>query len=198
LYAIGDERLTPLDSILEKAEAVLRGGARLFQLRDKSSSDAILQPVVRSLRDLCASYGAALIINDRVELAKEANGVHIGSSDAKLSAAREILGAKAIIGVSCYGDLTAAIAAEKAGASYVSFGACFKSRAKPNAPVIDLAVLDEAKKTLKIPICAIGGITIKNAPELLSRGANMIAVISDLWLSDDATQKAKAFASPKL
>jgi thiamine-phosphate pyrophosphorylase len=195
LYAISDEILTPIDSILEKALKVLQGGARLFQLRDKSASDEEALSIVRKLRELCDRYGAKLIIDDRVELAKEANGVHIGALDRPISEARSILGSEAIIGVSCYGDLNRAIEAEKLGASYVSFGACFNSATKPNAKVIDHGVFGEAKSRLKIPICAIGGITTQNAPALLGRGADMIAIVSDLWKDGDPKQKAKDFAS---
>jgi thiamine-phosphate pyrophosphorylase len=195
LYAISDDLLTPRRSILAQTEAVLRGGARLFQLRDKRSSDEELAPIARSLRELCDDYGAKLIINDRLELAKNAHGVHIGQADETLEKALQTLGKAAIIGVSCYGDLNRAVAAQKRGASYVSFGACFRSVTKPNAAIVDGNIFERAKKTLQIPICAIGGITTKNAPELLRRGVDMLAVVSDLWRRDDWQKTAETFAA---
>jgi thiamine-phosphate pyrophosphorylase len=193
LYAISDDILTPRKSVLTQAEAVLRGGAKLFQLREKFSSDKELAPLVESLRRLCDFYGAKLIINDRINLAKNADGVHIGASDRALCEARSALGDDAIIGVSCYGDLNRAIAAQNGGASYVSFGACFKSATKPNAPIIDRAVFGEAKKILRLPVCAIGGINAQNAASLIGQGVDMIAVVSDLWRSNNPQKQAEAF-----
>lgn len=195
LYAISDEVLTPDALLIQKAEAVLRGGAKLFQLRHKSAGDAALLPIARELKKLCDRYGALLIINDRAELAKKsgAHGLHIGREDGALEAAREYLGAKTLIGVSCYGDLNRAETMQKAGADYVAFGSFFASPTKPAAAVVEAGVLNEAKKRLHIPLCAIGGITIDTAPVLIAAGADMTAVISDLWRAPDITQQAKCY-----
>ena len=187
--------LTPRESVLAQAEAALKGGAKLFQLRDKRHSDEELTPLAGALRRLCERYEAKLIINDRLELAKIADGVHIGASDRALWATRAALGGEAIIGVSCYGDLNRAKTAQNGGANYVSFGACFSSATKPNAAVIDRAIFGEAKKLLRIPVCAIGGVTTENAAQLIALGADMLAVVSDLWRAGDPQKKAEAFAA---
>lgn len=196
LYAISDEVLTPDAKLLEKAEAALKGGAKLFQLRHKSASDAALLPIARELKTLCETHNALLIVNDRVELAlkSKAHGLHLGQDDGDLRAARDRLGGGVMIGLSCYGDLGRAEIMQKAGADYVAFGSFFVSPTKPAAPVVPLSVLGEAKKRLSVPLCAIGGITLQNAPELIAAGADMIAVISDLWRAQEITGHGRAFS----
>ncbi|MGE4295600.1 MAG: thiamine phosphate synthase [Campylobacterales bacterium] len=195
LYAISDENLTPDGRLLEHAEAVLKGGAKLFQLRHKSGSDEALLPIARELKALCECHNALFIVNDRVELAKnaQAHGLHMGKDDGELKAARAHLGAKTLIGVSCYGDLARARTMQEAGADYVAFGSFFVSPTKPAAAVVAASVLTEAKKRLLIPLCAIGGITLQNAPSLIEAGADMVAVISDLW-QNGATDRARQYA----
>ncbi|MDR2904664.1 MAG: thiamine phosphate synthase [Helicobacteraceae bacterium] len=187
LYAIGGANISPI--IAEKA---LKGGAKIYQLREKNLSDRDLLSIAEKLRDLCAKYNAEFVINDRVDLARKLNcGAHIGGGDESLRKAREILGDNAIIGVSCYDDLDRAKFAEKHGASYVSFGACFRSRTKPNAPVLkDHKIFAE---NFKIPKCAIGGITLENAEPLAREGANLIAVITALWEALDVEKTAREF-----
>ena len=107
--------------------------------------------------------------------------------------AREIIGNGKIIGVSCYGDLERAKGAIKKGADYVAFGSFFPSPTKPHAKVVDKSVLSEAK-SLGVPVCAIGGIGINNGGELVTAGADMLSVISALWVGD-IYQNASRFSS---
>jgi hypothetical protein len=107
--------------------------------------------------------------------------------------AREIIGSGKIIGVSCYGDLERAKEAIKKGADYVAFGSFFPSPTKPHAKVVDKSVLSEAK-SLGVPVCAIGGIGINNGGELVTAGADMLSVISALWVGD-IYQNASRFSS---
>lgn len=197
LYAITDERLTPYQNnlILEKVEKALKGGARVLQLRDKTNRDNFILSYAQLLKELCKSYGTIFIINDRVELAKkvEADGVHLGEEDAPLEEARKFLGKNKIIGVSCYGDLEKAKLMEKKSADYVAFGSFFPSPTKPSSKVIDKSILREAKKVLKIPVCAIGGITIVRAKELVKLGADLVAVVSDLWLAEDIEKRVQEY-----
>jgi thiamine-phosphate pyrophosphorylase len=196
LYVITDEKLTPYEDnqILEKVEAALKGGARIVQLRDKNSSDEFLLPYARKLKELCHKYEATFIVNDRVELAlkSDADGVHLGEEDPDIKYAREILKNK-IIGISCYGDLKKAKEMELFGASYVAFGSFFPSPTKPSAKIVDKKILLEAKKILRIPVCAIGGITLEKAEELIKLCADMIAVISDIWKADNIEERAKKY-----
>ncbi len=196
LYIITDEKLTPYENneILEKVEKALKGGAKIVQLRDKSHSDEFLLPYAKALKKLCKNYGAIFIVNDRVSLSLEANadGVHLGKEDFFIEEVSKILKDK-IIGVSCYGDLKRAKEMELLGASYVAFGSFFPSPTKPEAKIIDKKIILEAKKILKIPICAIGGITLDKAEELIELSADMIAVISDIWKANNIEERAKKY-----
>ncbi len=194
LYLITDNKLTPDSSILYQVEEALKGGARIIQLRDKEKTDDELEKTAYLLKELISKYNALFIINDRVELAKKINadGVHIGDGDYTLKQTREILKDK-IIGVSCYGDINKGLEAEKNGASYVAFGAVFSSMIKKNAKVIGVDILKEAKRKIKIPICAIGGINSDNISNIDSN-VDMKAIISAIW-GDEVKDKAKYLSS---
>lgn len=187
--------LSGLYAITDSAdiEAVLRGGCRIIQYRNKIASPAEQKQTASVLRRLCDDYAALLIINDDVELALAvaADGVHIGQSDSALVEVRQRLGADAIIGVSCHNSLPLALQAEQGGASYVAFGRFFTSQTKPDAPPAELAILRAAKQQLHIPVVAIGGITRDNAASVIAEGADMIAVIYDLFAPADASEREK-------
>ena len=185
LYAITDPVLTPYGDIEKYISEAIRGGAKILQLRDKELKDEELYPVAMRLKRLCDENGVCFIIDDRVVLAKAVNadGIHIGLEDIDPLDAREIIGSGKIIGVSCYGDLERAKGAIKKGADYVAFGSFFPSPTKPHAKVVDKSVLSEAK-SLGVPVCAIGGIGINNGGELVTAGADMLSVISALWVGD--------------
>ncbi len=169
------------------AEQALLGGARLIQYRDKTGSNEKRLAQAGALKSLCQQLNALLIINDDIELADavQAHGVHLGRDDSAIHAARLLLGPDAVIGVSCYDQLELAQAAEKVGVDYIAFGAFFPSVTKPEARAASLELLTAAKQQLYTPVCTIGGITAKNAATLVEHGADMTAVISDLFASDD-------------
>ncbi|BCD46515.1 thiamine phosphate synthase [Helicobacter suis] len=182
LYAISDEKLTPYHDLPKLLEQAILGGVKLFQLRDKSHSDQNLRGLVNELSFLCTEKNVGFILNDRLELALECGvwGLHLGAKDTPLQEARSLF--RGVIGVSCYGDLQRALKVQQMGADYVAFGACFVSQTKPNAPCIDLKILQEARACLKIPICAIGGITPFNVDQLGS--VDLVAVVASLWVGD--------------
>lgn len=198
LYAITDSELLK-GRLLPYVEAALKGGATLLQYRDKSSDDARRLREAEALRELCNRYGAALIINDDAELAARLGvGLHLGQGDGALSVARALLGRKAIIGGTCHAQLNLAEAAAKEGASYVAFGRFFNSTTKPGAPAADVALLTAAKAKINLPIVAIGGVTLDNAPELIAHGASMVAVVHGLFGADSAAEverRARAFSA---
>lgn len=196
LYAITDESLMSESDFLFKSEQALLGGAKLIQYRDKSNDTKKRLRQASALKELCEQTNALLIINDDVELtnAVKAHGVHLGKNDVSINNARQQLGENAVIGVSCYDQLNLALAAEKAGANYVAFGAFFPSSTKPQAKKVNLELINTAKQQLHIPICAIGGITVNNANALIDQGADMTAVISDLFSSDDIQTTASHIA----
>lgn len=195
LYAITDQVLIPDATFSQRVEAALRGGARIVQYRDKRENDVLRQQLAAELVRLCREYGALSIINDDVELAAKvgADGVHIGKDDAAFTLARALLGQGAIIGVSCYNRLELALDAQKQGADYVAFGAFFPSKTKPEAVPASLDLLRAAKEQLNIPTCAIGGITHANAPTLVEAGADMVAVISDIFTASDIEASTRRF-----
>lgn len=161
--------------------AAIDGGLMVFQLREKRANERELLPLALRLRELCTRRGVLFIMNDRVHLAAQigADGVHIGRDDDGIGFARKILGEDKIIGVSCYGELSHAISAECAGADYVAFGSCFASPSKPEAREIGVDIFSISRIKLSVPVCAIGGINVKNIAFL--KNANMVAVISALW-----------------
>ncbi len=192
LYAITDERLISEQDFDKKVEQALLGGANIIQYRDKSNDTKKRQQQALSLRQLCEKYNALCLINDDIQLAKKVNahGVHLGKNDASLFTARNILGEEAVIGVSCYNDLSLALSAEKNGADYVAFGAIFSSVTKPDAIIAGINIIAEAKRHLSIPICSIGGITEKNIKQVIQSGSDMTALIRYLFSQKDTKQTA--------
>ncbi|MDD5390390.1 MAG: thiamine phosphate synthase [Gallionellaceae bacterium] len=173
--------------LLVATEAILAGGCRILQYRNKAASDCHRQEQAVALRGLTRRYGALLIINDDVDLGlfAEADGVHLGEDDGELAAARERLGSAAILGASCYQSLDLARNAARAGADYLAFGSFFASATKPLARRADPALLAAARVEIGLPLCAIGGVTLDNAAPLLSAGADMLAVITALYEAAD-------------
>lgn len=184
LYAITSPALCRAPARLPAAvEAALRGGAHLVQYRDKEADAAGRRRMAETLLTLCRAHGARLVINDDVALAAAigADGVHLGASDLPLREARARLGDGALIGVSCANVLERALAAQDAGASYVAFGRFFPSRTKPDAPQAEPALLRQAHGRLRVPLCAIGGITPANARPLLEAGADLVAAVDGVF-----------------
>ena len=136
-----------------------------------------------------------LIINDDIELALdvEADGVHLGQQDDSIADARARLGDYAIIGISCEGSLEKAKAAAEQGANYIAFGKFFPSRTKPDAKNAELAILTRAREMFDLPIVAIGGITTDNASEVISAGADMVAVVNNLFAAQNIRDRARNF-----
>lgn len=195
LYGITSPALTGSKNVLESTRKALEGGMKILQYRDKTLpyNEQLKQAV--EIRALCHRYHALLIINDDVRLAQavQADGIHLGHSDAAIEEARKILGNQIIIGCSCYNRLELAVEAEHKGADYVAFGRFFPSVTKPQALQAHPEILSEARSQLDIPLCAIGGVTTDNAPALIALGADMVAVINDLFAAQDIRHKAQQF-----
>jgi len=196
LYAITDSKLLSPERMVEAVALAIQGGAEMIQYRDKGDDPMRRQWEAADLSNLCRPLGVPLIINDDVELAGQimAKGVHLGRDDADIASARRELGNNAIIGVSCYNDLHRAIEAEKAGADYVAFGSFFPSPTKPDAPRADIELIRQAKQQLSIPVVAIGGITADNGAPLVEAGADMLAVINDVFGQADILSAAERIA----
>jgi thiamine-phosphate pyrophosphorylase len=187
LYAITPDT-ADTEVLLRKVEEALKAGVAMLQYRNKrlSKDRRLLQ--ARELAPLARGYGVPLIVNDDVEiaLAVGANGAHIGQGDGDLAVARAQLAGR-ILGASCYDNLDKAKAAVRAGADYVAFGSVFPSPTKPEAVRAPLSLFTH---DLGVPLCAIGGITLDNAPALIAAGASLLAVISDLFDAPDVAARA--------
>ena len=181
-------------ALCRMTQAVLEGGARVVQYRNKTATPALRRAQATALLDLCKNYSAILLINDHVELAAEigAHGAHIGGEDGSLAAARAHLGTQKLIGVSCYRELPRAQAAVDGSADYIAFGSFYASTVKPGAVRAPLSLLTSAR-AFGVPVVAIGGITPDNAGALIKAGADAVAVISALYAAPDATAAAQRF-----
>lgn len=183
-------------ALLRVVRAALRGGATLVQYRDKSTDAGQRLAQALALRAACAEHAVPLLINDDVALARRvrAAGVHVGERDADPAAAREALGAQALVGVSCYDDLGRARTLAARGASYLAFGAFFPSATKPNARRATPDLL-RASAGLGLPRVAIGGITTGNAAPLVAAGADLLAVVSEVFDAPDPERATRALAA---
>jgi thiamine-phosphate pyrophosphorylase len=189
LYAITPEQ-AGRDELMRKVHAALAGGIAALQYRRKQRADA---EEARELAAACRAAGALFIVNDDLELALAcgADGVHLGREDGELAAARTRLRGK-LMGVSCYSSMDAARAAASAGADYIAFGSVFASPTKPSAVRAPHTLFAEAKP-LGLPVAAIGGIRLENAPQLVAAGADILAVITDLFDAPDVAARARAY-----
>lgn len=197
LYAVTPD-CADTAQLLQKVEAALAGGARLLQYRNKAASAALQLIQGRALLALCREYQVPLIVNDHLDLALalDAHGLHLGGEDGPVAEARKRLGPGKLLGVSCYARIENAQAAAAAGASYVAFGGFFPSRVKPgNTARTPVGLLGEARRALALPVVAIGGITLENAPQLLAAGADSVAVISALFDASDTRSAARQFTN---
>ncbi len=196
LYAVTPDTADTV-ALLGKVEAALDGGARLLQYRNKTADAALRLAQARALAALCRRYRVPLIVNDYVDLALavDAEGLHLGGEDGSVADARRRLGPHKLLGVSCYRRIENALDAARLGANHVAFGGFFPSRVKPGAAGAPLSILGEAKRRLALPVVAIGGITVDNAPELIAAGADSVAVITALFDAPDVRAAAQRFSA---
>lgn len=195
LYPITPDNL-PIRECLRQVGELLKGGVRLLQYRDKAAGPAARAEAVRALLQACHAQGARLIVNDDLELALAAgaDGVHLGRDDGDPGEARRRLGPGRLLGVSCYAEWERAQAAVAAGADYIAFGALFESPTKPAAVRAPLELLGRAKRAWPgVAVCGIGGITLDNAAQAVAAGADLLAVISDVFDCDDACARTQAY-----
>lgn len=185
------------DRLVAATEAALRGGAALLQYRHKTADAALRQEQAKALQQLCRQYGRPFIINDHVDLCVEldADGVHVGGTDAAVAAVRNRVGQEKIVGASCYGSLQLAREAYKAGASYVAFGGFYPSRVKKYEVSTPASIVAQAKAELPVPTVVIGGMTLENSVPLIAQGADMVAVISSVYMVEDSEGSARDFSA---
>lgn len=194
LYAI-----TPPDNLLPRLSAMvgmaLEGGVRLVQYRNEFAPPPLRRAQAAEMVRICRAVGARLIVADDVKLALEvgADGVHLGRVEGDPQAAREALGRSRLLGVSCYDDLSRAESAAGAGADYLAVGSVFASVTKPEATRASLQTVAEVKRRFAVPVAAAGGITLQNVQQVLAAGADMVAVVTDLFDTMDIRGRAAAY-----
>lgn len=195
LYALTPDTVDTAD-LLHRVRVAIDGGVQVLQYRNKIADDELRLRQAQALREVTRESGVTFIINDDAQLAAavDADGVHLGAADGEIKAARALLGANKLIGVSCYNQLSIARGAVLAGANYVAFGAFFSSSVKPDAAVATLDLLREARGEFSLPIVAIGGINADNGAALVSAGADAIAVISAVFDAADIQLAANNLA----
>ncbi|WP_443115133.1 thiamine phosphate synthase [Herbaspirillum seropedicae] len=182
--------------LLAATELALQHGAALVQYRHKTADAQQRQAQASALLALCRQYQVPLIINDHVDLCLDidADGIHVGGTDASIAEVRKAVGPDRIVGASCYGTLELAHAAYRDGASYVAFGGFYPSRVKKYDFRTAPEIIAQSKREIPLPVVVIGGITLENAPPLVEQGADMVAVISSVYLVPVAERKTRQLA----
>jgi len=190
LYAVTPDGLDS-GQLIEKVRRALEGGIALLQYRRKLISGETRHKEARELAQLARAHNVPFIVNDDIELALAvgADGVHVGRDDPDIAFSKKGLPGK-IVGASCYNDVNLARSAVRAGADYVAFGSVFDSPTKPAAVRASLSLF---KNDFGVPLCAIGGITLHNAPQVIEAGADLLAVISDLFDAPDVAARAREY-----
>ena len=191
-YFITDAELSRAGTVNDVQQAVA-AGVEVIQYRCKDGSSAEFYAEALALKKICR--GALFIVNDRVDiaLAVEADGVHLGQDDLPLPVARKLLGPGKTIGLSVH-SAAGAIQAEALGADYLGVGPIFSTQTKLDAgPPVGIELIRQIKSVVKLPIVAIGGITLANASEARCAGADCVCAISAVVGSENVTAEIEKF-----
>ena len=193
LYAILDRSVARGRDLPGLLDAVLAGGCRLVQLREKTMPLGDLLPLARSLARRCREVGALLIVNDRADLALAAgaDGLHVGQDDLPARQARGLLPSSMILGVSTH-DPEQARRAVADGADYVAVGSIFPTTTKAGFQLVGPELIRRVRPEVPVPLVGIGGITAENASAVLGAGADAVAVISALCAAPDPEAATRA------
>lgn len=192
LYLCTDRELMSSDSIEEGVELAIKGGVTIVQLREKNCLGKEFLRIAHGVKEVTDAYEIPLIINDRIDIAMavDADGVHLGQKDIPASVAREMLGKHKIIGVSAY-NAELALRAQKDGADYIGVGDVFGTATKADTHRVSYDELVKIRKTVKIPIVAIGGVKPENMPRLAGTGVDGVAVVSTVLGAKNITEAAE-------
>lgn len=182
LYLITPPQIGDLEAFaVTLGDALGAGDVAALQIRLKAVSDAEVRRAVDVLGPVARAHGVAVIMNDRADLARGCDGVHLGQRDGSVAEARRLLGPDAMIGVTCHDSRHLAMEAAEAGADYVAFGAFFPTTTKTVEHTASPEILTIWQETMEIPCVAIGGIDATNAGALAKAGADFVAVSSAVW-----------------
>ncbi len=185
------------EALIKATEIALTVGVGLLQYRHKTASGELRVEQASALLKLCRQHNVPFIVNDHIDLCIEldADGIHVGGTDASVAVVRTLLGKDKILGASCYGDFALAEQAQIAGASYVAFGGFYPSRVKKYEVSTPASIVSKAKAELTVPVCVIGGMTPENAQPLVKEGADMVAAISSVYSAADIATAVREFAA---
>jgi thiamine-phosphate pyrophosphorylase len=184
LYLITPPRLDDLAAFGRVlGHALDAGDVAALQIRLKDAPDTVIAAAVDVLKPIAQARGAALILNDRPDLAAslDCDGVHVGQDDMPLREARRIVGKDRMVGVTCHDSRHLAMEAAEAGADYVAFGAFFPTATKEAKTRAEPEILTIWQEIMEVPCVAIGGITVETAAELAAAGADFLAVSAGVW-----------------
>lgn len=192
LYLCTDRELMTTDTVTEAVELAIKGGVTVVQLREKECSGREFLQIAHEVKEITDAYEVPLIINDRLDIAMavDADGVHLGQKDLPAAVARELLGPDKIIGVSAW-NAELALRAQKDGADYIGAGDVFGTSTKADTHQVSLQELAKIKRTVKIPVVAIGGVNMENAEKLKGTGIDGVAVISAVLAARNITAAAE-------
>ena len=186
LYAVTDRHWLNGRTLYHDVKEALTGGATLVQLREKDLDYESFKSEALEIQELCKEFHVPFIINDDVNLALEINadGVHVGQEDMEAGRVRELIGSEKILGVSVR-NYEEALLAQSKGADYLGAGAVFHTGSKSDAVDITHDDLKKICQSVKIPVVAIGGISLDNIHELENSGIAGVAVISAIFASEN-------------
>jgi thiamine-phosphate pyrophosphorylase len=192
LYVIIDTAFLKGRSPAEAAAQVIRGGAKVIQLRDKERSSGEILPMAEEIKKICTENNVLFIVNDSLDiaLAADADGLHVGRDDLPVAAARRLLPVGKILGGSAR-TVKEAIKARSEGADYLGVGSMYATTTKEKAEVVGPDRLKAIRQAVDLPIVAIGGINKDNLGEVLKAGANAVAVISAVMGASDIQEATK-------
>lgn len=192
IYGITGDNFAHGKSNFECVKAMIDGGIKIIQYRDKTKSIKEKVKEAREIRELCKRNGVIFIVNDHVDIAilVDADGVHIGQDDMDPSDVRKLIGNNKIIGLSTHSEEQGMKAYLNPDVDYIGVGPIFPTTTKDTAPV-GLGYLEYAVKNLHLPFTAIGGIKEHNLHEIISRGAKNVCLVSDIVGADNITEKVK-------
>jgi len=192
LYLVTDRKLLGERDLAPSIELAIQGGVSLVQLREKSISTKEFLSLALRVKEITSKYEIPLIINDRLDiaLAVDAEGLHVGQDDLPMLKARELLGPNKIIGVSA-STLAEALLAQQQGADYLGVGAVYSTSTKTDASEVSLKQLELIKKSVSIPVVAIGGINLTNVQQVMATGINGVSVVSAILAQENIFMAAK-------
>lgn len=196
IYGITGDNFAHGRSNLECVKAMIEGGIKIIQYRDKTKSIKEKTKEAMEIRELCKKHGVIFIVNDHVDIALlvDADGVHIGQDDMSPADVRKLIGDDKIIGLSTHSEEQGMKAFLDPDVDYIGVGPIFPTTTKDTAPV-GLEYLEYAVKNLHLPFTAIGGIKEHNIHEIISRGAKNICLVSDIVGAPDIAEKVKYLQS---